>query len=164
MHSHCSLHLNYISPQPDSHHRLLRFMPDRSNRDGYQPLSQSVDDEADVGLLDTGSRTRAMTSSTRGLTRSRPGTIDLKKLDNAFKRFEFLFCLVLGLCDIVFLDGRSRLPTRLSENKRRNKNISRDRYGRVSLSPMCGALQHQMSWYLVLYFLLAPSAQQCWPD
>lgn len=141
-------------------------MPDRSNRDGYQPLSQSVDDEADVGLLGTGSRTRTMTSSTRGLTRSRPGTIDLKKLDNAFKRFEFPFSLVLELCYIVFLDGRNRLPIRLNENKRRNKNISRDRYGRVSLSPMYEALQHQISWYLVpFFFLLNPSAQhRCWPD
>jgi len=77
-------------------------MPDRSNRDGYQPLSQNVDDEADVGLLGTGSRTRAMTSSTRGLTRSRPGTIDLKKLDNAFKRFENFFPPVLGSAALSF--------------------------------------------------------------
>ena len=77
-------------------------MPDRSNRDGYQPLSQSVDDEADVGLLDTGSRTRAMTSSTRGLTRSRPGTIDLKKLDNAFKRLNFSFALFWDSATLSF--------------------------------------------------------------
>lgn len=52
---------------------------------GYQPLSQSADEEADVG----GSISQRPPSSraARGLRRShRPGPIDLSKLDNAFKR------------------------------------------------------------------------------
>ncbi|KAF5355032.1 hypothetical protein D9756_005261 [Leucocoprinus leucothites] len=59
-------------------------MPDRASRAGYQPLSQDVDDEADVGLRGASSRTQPTTSSTRGSTRTRPGSIDLKKLDNAW--------------------------------------------------------------------------------
>ena len=46
---------------------------------GYQPLAQSIEEEADVtdSNLQTG----------RGLRRAhRPGPIDLSKLDNAFKR------------------------------------------------------------------------------
>ncbi|KAJ3570961.1 hypothetical protein NP233_g4066 [Leucocoprinus birnbaumii] len=62
-------------------------MPDRSSRAGYQPLSQDIDDEADVGLLGAASGAPPPTTSTRGSTRNRPGSIDLKKLDNAFKRW-----------------------------------------------------------------------------
>ncbi|KXN90620.1 Phosphatidylinositol 4-kinase lsb6 [Leucoagaricus sp. SymC.cos] len=62
-------------------------MPDRASCTGYQPLSQSVDDEADVGLLGAGLAEQRPTSSPRGLGRARPGSIDLKKLDNAFKRW-----------------------------------------------------------------------------
>lgn len=49
---------------------------------GYQPLTQSIEEEADVGdsNLQTG-------RSGHGLRRAhRPGPIDLSKLDNAFKR------------------------------------------------------------------------------
>lgn len=67
-------------------------MPDRASRTGYQPISQNVDDEADVGLLGAGGRPHQPTISTRGLGRAgRPGSIDLKKLDNAFKRY--------GICE-----------------------------------------------------------------
>ncbi|KAF9452374.1 hypothetical protein P691DRAFT_661092 [Macrolepiota fuliginosa MF-IS2] len=63
-------------------------MPDRANRAGYQPLTQDVDGEADVGLPETDVGAQQQVISTRGLRRSgRPGNIDLKKLDNAFKRW-----------------------------------------------------------------------------
>ncbi|KAF7782539.1 hypothetical protein Agabi119p4_1915 [Agaricus bisporus var. burnettii] len=65
-------------------------MSDRSTRAGYQPITQSSDDETDVGLLGTEQRLLPQSSiSTRGLGqgRARPGNIDLKKLDSAFKRW-----------------------------------------------------------------------------
>ena len=53
---------------------------------GYQPISQTideVDEEADVGIVNQPPSSRP----TRGFRRhSHPGGIDLKKLDNAFKR------------------------------------------------------------------------------
>ncbi|KAL0956588.1 hypothetical protein HGRIS_002726 [Hohenbuehelia grisea] len=56
-----------------------------SNRSGYQPLAQSVDEEADVA--DDNQPPQAG-PSTRGIRRAvRPGSIDLTKLDNAFKRW-----------------------------------------------------------------------------
>jgi hypothetical protein len=49
---------------------------------GYQPLAQSIDEEANVG-----DSTWQGSSPTRGSRRAhRPGPIDLSKLDNAFKR------------------------------------------------------------------------------
>jgi phosphatidylinositol 4-kinase type 2 len=52
---------------------------------GYQPLSQSVDEETDVG--DSSLQGSSPTQPTRALRRAhRPGPIDLSKLDNAFKR------------------------------------------------------------------------------
>ncbi|KAF5385849.1 hypothetical protein D9615_002528 [Tricholomella constricta] len=60
-----------------------------SNRSGYTPIAQSIDEadeEADVGEPNPGSSSRPITT-TRGPRRpGRPGSIDLKKLDNAFKR------------------------------------------------------------------------------
>ncbi|KAG6845386.1 hypothetical protein H0H87_009733 [Tephrocybe sp. NHM501043] len=57
------------------------------SRTGYTPIAQSideVDEEADVGDREPGPSNR----HTRGRTRTRrAGTIDLKKLDNAFKRW-----------------------------------------------------------------------------
>jgi hypothetical protein len=60
-----------------------------ANRLGYQPISQIVDEEADIG--DGVQRSPATQRRlTRGLRRApRPGTIDLKHLDNAFKRFVY---------------------------------------------------------------------------
>ncbi|KAG6842078.1 hypothetical protein C0991_002732 [Blastosporella zonata] len=55
------------------------------SRSGYTPIAQSideVDEEADVGDHQPGPSNRA----TRGHS-GRPGSIDLKKLDNAFKRW-----------------------------------------------------------------------------
>jgi hypothetical protein len=50
-----------------------------ANRSGYQPISQSIEEEADVG---------DSLPTTRGLRRvGGPGSIDLSKLDNAFKRW-----------------------------------------------------------------------------
>lgn len=58
-----------------------------SARSGYQPIAQSVDEadhEADVGEA---SSSRPLTSTCGSLRRpSRSGSIDLTKLDNAFKR------------------------------------------------------------------------------
>lgn len=95
-------------------------MPDRSNRDFYQPLSQNINDEADVGLLGTGSRARA-TSSTRGLTRARPGTIDLKKLDNAFKRCGHPFPFVSAHCYIIFISRWTESIAHKVKRKQRKK-------------------------------------------
>ncbi|KAF8893365.1 phosphatidylinositol 3 and 4-kinase-domain-containing protein [Infundibulicybe gibba] len=54
-----------------------------SNRSGYQPLSQSIEEEQDVGDLG-----QAPSNATRGQSRSgRRGSIDITKLDNAFKRW-----------------------------------------------------------------------------
>lgn len=59
-----------------------------SARSGYQPIAQSVDEadhEADVGEA---SSSRPLTSTRGSLRRpSRSGSIDLTKLDNAFKRW-----------------------------------------------------------------------------
>jgi phosphatidylinositol 4-kinase type 2 len=56
-----------------------------SNRAGYQPLSQSVE-EADVG--EGVQPSPATQRLARRLRRApRPGNIDLSKLDNAFKRW-----------------------------------------------------------------------------
>ncbi|RDB16775.1 Phosphatidylinositol 4-kinase lsb6 [Hypsizygus marmoreus] len=61
-----------------------------SSRSGYQPITQSTDEadeEADVGEANQASSSRP-NAGTRGLHRSgHPGSIDLKKLDNAFKRW-----------------------------------------------------------------------------
>ncbi|KAK0485950.1 phosphatidylinositol 3 and 4-kinase-domain-containing protein [Armillaria novae-zelandiae] len=54
-----------------------------SNRAGYQPLVQTVDDEDDIG-----EGTQVPTSRASGRRRaSRSGSIDLHKLDTAFKRW-----------------------------------------------------------------------------
>ncbi|KAF9024813.1 hypothetical protein BDZ89DRAFT_1068752 [Hymenopellis radicata] len=54
-----------------------------SNSSGYQPLSQSADDEGDVGEA-----AQLLPGSTRSRSRAlRPGSIDLSKLDHAFKRW-----------------------------------------------------------------------------
>jgi hypothetical protein len=54
-----------------------------ANRSGYQPLSQSVE-EADVGEgVQPSPSTRRLS---RRLRAPRRGSIDLSKLDNAFKR------------------------------------------------------------------------------
>lgn len=55
------------------------------SRSGYTPIAQSIDEadeETDVGDLQPGPSNRP----TRGRSTGRPGNIDLKKLDNAFKR------------------------------------------------------------------------------
>ncbi|TRM69794.1 phosphatidylinositol 3 and 4-kinase-domain-containing protein [Schizophyllum amplum] len=52
-------------------------------RSGYQPLAQAVDD--DDALSDE--EASLPSPSRRGRRRARPGSIDLKKLDNAFKRW-----------------------------------------------------------------------------
>ena len=55
------------------------------NRSGYQPISQAIDEEADIG--DGVQRSPSSRRFSRGLRRAaRPGHIDLKHLDNAFKR------------------------------------------------------------------------------
>jgi phosphatidylinositol 4-kinase type 2 len=55
-----------------------------ANRSGYQPLSQSVEEEADVGEgVQPSPSTRRLS---RRLRAPRRGSIDLSKLDNAFKR------------------------------------------------------------------------------
>ena len=52
---------------------------------GYQPLSQFVDEETDVG--DSSLQGSSPIQPTRGPRRvPRPGHIDLGKLDSAFKR------------------------------------------------------------------------------
>jgi hypothetical protein len=60
-----------------------------SSRSGYQPIAQStdeVDHEADIEEGNQASSSRPLTT-TRGLRRPvRSGSIDLTKLDNAFKR------------------------------------------------------------------------------
>ncbi|KAG6862265.1 hypothetical protein C0995_002196 [Termitomyces sp. Mi166 len=57
------------------------------SRSGYTPIAQSIDEadeETDVGDLQPGPSNRP----TRGRSRTgRPGNVDLKKLDNAFKRW-----------------------------------------------------------------------------
>lgn len=56
-----------------------------SNRTGYQPLTQAIDEEEDVG---DGAEFQPSGPPTRGLRRSvRPGSIDLRSLDQAFKRY-----------------------------------------------------------------------------
>jgi hypothetical protein len=60
-----------------------------SSRSGYQPIAQSIDevDEADVGEGNQASSSRPLTNTRGSLRRpGRPGSIDLTKLDNAFKR------------------------------------------------------------------------------
>lgn len=57
-----------------------------SNRAGYQPLPQIIDEEDDVGEGGEAGHVNLPTA-TRGLRRTgRPRSIDLTKLDNAFKR------------------------------------------------------------------------------
>lgn len=55
-----------------------------SARSGYQPIAQSIEeiDEGDVGEVDNSSSSQPP----RGRRPGRPGSIDLKKLDTAFKR------------------------------------------------------------------------------
>ncbi|KAG5653044.1 hypothetical protein H0H81_002561 [Sphagnurus paluster] len=59
-----------------------------TNRSGYTPIAQSIDEEEeDVGTFNPGTSS-APSTNTRGLRRAgRPGSIDLKKLDTAFKRW-----------------------------------------------------------------------------
>ncbi|KAF8070167.1 phosphatidylinositol 3 and 4-kinase-domain-containing protein [Lyophyllum atratum] len=61
-----------------------------SSRTGYTPIAQSIgeaDEEVDIEEVEPGPSTRP-TTATRGHGRpGRPGSIDLKKLDNAFKRW-----------------------------------------------------------------------------
>lgn len=76
------------SGHSQNHNPSATHMPERASRAGYQPLSQDVDGEAEVGLLEADVGAQQSAVSTRGLRRSgRPGNIDLKKLDNAFKRY-----------------------------------------------------------------------------
>lgn len=52
---------------------------------GYQPLSQEADEEADVG--ESSFQGSSPSRPPREVQRAhRPGPIDLRKLDNAFKR------------------------------------------------------------------------------
>ncbi|TFK44679.1 phosphatidylinositol 3 and 4-kinase-domain-containing protein [Crucibulum laeve] len=63
-------------------------MSDRANRSEYQPLVHSVDEGDDVGDDNQPSTSTTRPGNTRGLRRAgRPGSIDLKKLDHAFKRW-----------------------------------------------------------------------------
>lgn len=61
-----------------------------TSRSGYQPITQSIDenDEADVGEENQASSSRPLTNARgRSLRRPvRPESIDLTKLDSAFKR------------------------------------------------------------------------------
>ncbi|KAF8993668.1 phosphatidylinositol 3 and 4-kinase-domain-containing protein [Cyathus striatus] len=59
-------------------------MSDRTNRSEYQQLSQTVDEDVDVGLDHATSSNPRQGGSRRA---ARPGSIDLKKLDHAFKRW-----------------------------------------------------------------------------
>lgn len=65
---------------------------------GYLPIAQSIDErdeEEDVGESNQASSSRPITK-TRGLRRpGRPGSIDLTKLDNAFKRQVHILPLLL---------------------------------------------------------------------
>ena len=65
------------------------------NRSEYQPLAQSVDDlNGDLSNNDSG--TVATDSRTRSKRRlARPGTIDLRNLDAAFKRLALFLILTL---------------------------------------------------------------------
>lgn len=62
-----------------------------SGRSGYQRIAQSIDEidaEADLGEHNQPLLPRPATSTNSGRRRAnRPGSIDLKKLDNAFKRW-----------------------------------------------------------------------------
>jgi hypothetical protein len=61
-----------------------------SSRSGYQPIAQpfdEVDHEADVEEGNQASSSQPLTTTRGSLRRPvRPGSIDLTKLDNAFKR------------------------------------------------------------------------------
>lgn len=81
----------FVIPVTDFHTPVSPFpLSLMSNRAGYQPLSQSIDEEADVGDIsnqpgasaDFGTRA----GKANGRRRARPGSIDLGKLDHAFKR------------------------------------------------------------------------------
>lgn len=86
-----------------------------ASRSGYQPLQSHEDDEDDVGH-DTRPTTNAAGSSA-GATGSshhrpraaRPGSIDLTKLDNAFKRYIHLRTGLEASASDVLLDGQSLL-------------------------------------------------------
>ena len=67
------------------------------NRADYQPLAQSADEQDIENGLGTGQNGRLEAGSrrSRGLRRSsRPGPIDMSKLDAAFKRYGRL-CMIL---------------------------------------------------------------------
>ena len=60
-------------------------MPDRSD---YQPLPQTADDEPDLDPDVFSTTTSPSQPRARGIRRmNAPGSIDLRKLDAAFKRF-----------------------------------------------------------------------------
>jgi hypothetical protein len=61
-----------------------------SPRSGYQPLAQSVDEadeEADVGQVNQSDPDRPLTPTRAQRRAARPGSVDLNKLDKAFKRY-----------------------------------------------------------------------------
>ena len=58
-----------------------------TNRSGYQPISQAPDEEeADIGDSANVQRSPSTRRLARGLRRAARPSIDLKHLDNAFKR------------------------------------------------------------------------------
>ncbi len=76
-----------------------------SNRAGYQPLVQTIDDEDDIG-----EGTQVPTSRASGRRRaSRSGSIDLHKLDTAFKRCVSEICPAPRRT-VILAGGQNLLP------------------------------------------------------
>lgn len=87
------------------------------NRADYQPLAQSADEEHGGNIFNSSETLPAGTRQSRSLRRpSRPGPIDLSKLDAAFKRCEAGIISVLHGADFcVFMsysDGQRALRRR----------------------------------------------------
>ncbi|GLB37089.1 putative phosphatidylinositol 3- and 4-kinase [Lyophyllum shimeji] len=91
-----------------------------ASRAGYTPIAQSIDEadeEPDVQEVDAGSSTKPMNTTTRGRRRpARPGSIDLKKLDNAFKRRVLSTPAIVGI-----LLGVSRWTESIAQKVKRKK-------------------------------------------
>jgi hypothetical protein len=73
-----------------------------TNRSGYQPISQGPDEEeADIGDSANVPRSPAARRMARGLRRAARPSIDLKHLDNAFKRSGYVGVSLMSVLSLM---------------------------------------------------------------
>lgn len=89
-----------------------------SGHAGYQPLGQSVDEiTQEVDVVEENLASSSLSVPTRGRRAARRGSIDLKKLDNAFKR-QMLFLNFTFSCTYLLYSWTESIAQRVKRKKK----------------------------------------------